>query len=480
MDSKPSPLHSIVTVAAVLASALAFFFGEGLHPIWWLVWLAPLPLLLIAPRLPLRTVLIVSCLAAGAGQLGLWPYFREAPILISLLAILVPGIVFALAVLLFRRRVLRERLLQAAIIFPSFWVTYEYLLAMFSPHSTAFNLGYTQMNFLPILQIASLTGIWGISFSLLLFPATLAALWTIPGQARQKKLLAAGAGVFLLAVLGFGEWRLHSPVTANSVKVALIASDLPQNTLPTTQEDSMRLLHDYANEVDKVSSQQPMAIVLPEKIGVIRESYLDSADSLLASSASHTHAVLVVGLIRRDPHGLWNEARVYLPEGGAPLTYEKHHMLPPFESQFTVGTSRTILHEPSGTWGITICKDMDFPQLSREYAREGTALLLVPAWDFDFDGWLHGRMAILRGVEDGFSIARAPRHGILTITDDRGRVLAERGTNSAPFATLVATIPVAHHVTLYSRWGDWFAWLCILLFLASLFLPRKAEPPAGQ
>jgi apolipoprotein N-acyltransferase len=153
-------------------------------------------------------------------------------------------------------------------------------------------------------------------------------------------------------------------------------------------------------------------------------------------------------------------------------------MLPPFESQFTVGTSRTILHEPSGTWGITICKDMDFPQLSREYAREGTALLLVPAWDFDFDGWLHGRMAILRGVEDGFSIARAPRHGILTISDDRGRVLAEQATATAPFVTLVATIPVTHHVTLYSRWGDWFAWVCTLLFLASLFLARRA--PAGQ
>ncbi|HYA62946.1 MAG TPA: hypothetical protein VED66_07060 [Candidatus Sulfotelmatobacter sp.] len=476
MDSKPSRLHPIVIAAAALASALALFFGKGLQPVWWLVWLAPLPLLLIAPRLSARTVFGVSCLAAAVGELNLWHYFREAPPLISLLVVLVPSALFALAVLLFRRCVLRGRLPQAAIIFPAFWITYEYLLAINSPHSTAFNLAYTQMNFLPILQIASVTGIWGISFCVLLFSATLAALWTIPGQAQQKKFLAVGVGVFLLAVFGFGEWRLHPQATANSVKVALIASDLPQNTLPTTQEDSMRLLHDYAIEVDKISSQQPLAIVLPEKIGVIRESYLDPADSLLASTASHAHAVLVVGLIRRDARGLWNEARVYLPEGGAPLTYEKHHMLPPFESQFTVGTSRTILHEPSGTWGITICKDMDFPQLSREYAREETALLLVPAWDFDFDGWLHGRMAILRGVEDGFSIARAPRHGILTISDDRGRVLAERSTNSAPFATLVATIPVTHHVTLYSRWGDWFAWLCILLFLASFFLARRPAP----
>jgi apolipoprotein N-acyltransferase len=99
-------------------------------------------------------------------------------------------------------------------------------------------------------------------------------------------------------------------------------------------------------------------------------------------------------------------------------------MLPPFESKFTVGNSRTTLQQPSGLWGVIICKDMDFPGLSREYGRDGVGLLLVPAWDFDADGWLHGRMAILRGVENSFSIARAPRHGILSVSDSRGRVLA--------------------------------------------------------
>ena len=79
----------------------------------------------------------------------------------------------------------------------------------------------------------------------------------------------------------------------------------------------------------------------------------------------------------------------------------------------------------------------------------------------------------MRGVENGFSIVRAPRHGILTITDDRGRVLGERATNSAPFATLVAAIAVTHHSTLYSKWGDWFAWLCIVIFLVALVLSRR-------
>ena len=152
-------------------------------------------------------------------------------------------------------------------------------------------------------------------------------------------------------------------------------------------------------------------------------------------------------------------------------------MLPPFESKFTVGNSQTTLQQPR--WGVTICKDMDFPGLSREYGRDGVGLLLVPAWDFDADGWLHGRMAILRGVEDGFSIARAPRHGILSVSDSRGRVLAERSTAAAPFSTILTQVPVNHEATLYSRAGDWFAWCCITLLLGLLVFARPRPTSAA-
>jgi apolipoprotein N-acyltransferase len=127
---------------------------------------------------------------------------------------------------------------------------------------------------------------------------------------------------------------------------------------------------------------------------------------------------------------------------------------------------------------MEICKDMDFPRLSRQYSQDGVGLLLVPAWDFVDDGWLHGRMAVLRGVESGFSIARSAKLGLLTATDDRGRILADRNTLAVPFATVIATIPVRHDATIYSRFGDWFAWLDIV-FLAGLMIvplsPRRLD-----
>jgi apolipoprotein N-acyltransferase len=108
---------------------------------------------------------------------------------------------------------------------------------------------------------------------------------------------------------------------------------------------------------------------------------------------------------------------------------------------------------------MQICKDMDFPALSRQYGARGVGLLLVPAWDFTLDGWLHGRMAVLRGVESGFTIVRAAKQGVLTVSDDRGRILAQQDAATVPFASLVATAPIRHDSTLYVRWGDWFAWL---------------------
>jgi apolipoprotein N-acyltransferase len=111
---------------------------------------------------------------------------------------------------------------------------------------------------------------------------------------------------------------------------------------------------------------------------------------------------------------------------------------------------------------------MDFTPLSRQYGEAGTSLLLVPAWDFVLDRWQHGHISIMRGVEDGFSIARAAKQGYLTVSDDRGRILAETQSDSAPFATLVADVPVVHDTTLYLLWGDWFAWLVLATFVFTL------------
>ncbi len=181
--------------------------------------------------------------------------------------------------------------------------------------------------------------------------------------------------------------------------------------------------------------------------------------------------MILVGLDRGTETRRSNEARLYSPDGTLAAVYDKHHLIPRFEDVDQPGTARTVITEPSGIWGIEICKDMDFPQLSRQYGADGVGLLLVPAWDFVLDGWLHGRMAIMRGVESGFTIARAAKQGELTVTDDRGRLLADWNQGGDRFVSISADAPVRHDSTLYVRWGDWFAWTdiaALALLLLSL------------
>ena len=464
-------------------SAGAWFFGTGLHPWWFLTWLAPLPVLLTARRLRAWPAFGVAFCAFALGGLNMWSYLRQVtPLSVTLLAVFGPAVLFAWFVLVHRSLVLRGRLLRAAFSLPILWTAFEFLNESNSPHSTWGNLAYSQMDCLPILQIASVTGIWAISFLVLLLPSAVAA-GLAPSAQSRRRTPAVTVTVVYAAVLGFGFWRLHTTPSTPRVTVGLVASDGQPTRFPASAP-TVSLIEAYAGQIPALAAQGAQAIVIPEKVGRITSTDLVSADAILGQAARANHVVIAAGF-QHMPN--LNEARVYSPEGQLIGTYEKHHMLPIFEGYLLPGTSRFLIDEPSGRWGVEICKDMDFPRLSRQYAREGAALLLVPAWDFVTDGWLHGRMAILRGVEDGFSIARAPKQGILTVTDDRGHVLAERSSGAAPFATLVASVPVRNQPTLYDRLGNWFPLLDLLvaaILLLSLLVvapdpdPREARHSA--
>jgi apolipoprotein N-acyltransferase len=475
-----TPRQLAIAIAAIFLSAVAFYFGTGLHPVWLLTWFAPIPVLLVAPRLSRPAAFAVAFLAWVGGGINVWNSYivvLQIPVLVAIVATALPALLFGFDVLLYRR-FLSSSAVRAAVVFPSFWVFCEFVSASFSPHGTFGNLGYTQMNFPPILQIASVTGIWGISFCLFLFAATLSVLLSYDVVLKERQRLGIAVGIVLAVILGFGYWRLDlMPSRGQTVMVGLVASDLRQNILTEKPDDTIRLMYEYAAQAQKLAAQGAQVVVVPEKISVVEDSNLAAVDTVFASTARQTGASIVIGVIHPTSSARWNEARLYSPAGTI-RTYEKHHMLPPFESDLTVGTSRTVWQEPSGVWGIEICKDMDFPRLSREYGNDDVGLLLVPAWDFGVDGWLHGRMAILRGVESGFSIARAPKQGLLTISDDRGRVIAEHDSATAPFTSLVVAVPVWHQTTLYTRFGNWFAWLNVAL-LALLFASRARSERRG-
>jgi apolipoprotein N-acyltransferase len=458
-------------VMAAVACAGLYYFGTGLHPVWYLTWFAPLPILLLASRAEPLVVRVAAFLAFAVGALNMWSYYHkvEVPLALKLVITIGPALIFLWAVMRFRTLALGGHLMRAVLLAPSLWVAYEYLAEFQSPHSTYGNLGYTQMDFPPALQIVAVTGIWGISFLLFLFPAAIAGIFTPGASWRQKKSVAVWAAAFFLIVLGASWYRLNTGPAGPQVKVGLVDMDATVSPMPRGIA-GLDLVKAYANEAPKLAQQGAEVIVIPEKVARLNDYEIQQADNILGAAAKTNHVTIVAGFLHLPN---LNEARIYSPDDRLETAYEKHHMLPAFESELLPGTTRVILERPSGKWGIEICKDMDFPRLSREYGRDGAGLMLVPAWDFVTDGWLHGRMAVLRGVESGFSIARAAKEGILTVSDDRGRVLGEQVTGATGFVSLVASVPVKNEPTIYARTGDWFAWTNMVLAAFLLFWPAR-------
>jgi apolipoprotein N-acyltransferase len=456
-----------VRLTCLAASAAMMWYGTGLHPVWWLTWIAPLPVLYAAARAKQASAFFMAFGAWAVGGLNMWQYLYGllgVPMRIAVLADLTPALVFAVAVLAWRGFVTRGALIRGPISFAVIWVCFEFALQKLSVNSTFGNMAYTQMDCLPVIQIAALAGVAGVSFVLFFIPGAAAAIAT--SGTKRDKLALAGITIALAAlVLGWGEVRLFSEPAGPTVTVGLIASDLQENLRPRDPEKIRATFEAYAVQAQSLIRQGARLIVIPEKTANVSGPSVDLIDQILGPAATGG-VTIAAGIERWTDAAKLNEIRFYGPEGKLQTTYEKHHMLPPFESYLLPGKTITALSEPSGKWGLEICKDMDFPALSREYGNSGAALLIVPAWDFDADGWYHGRMAMLRGVESGFSIARAPKQGVLTLSDDRGRVLAERESNSAPFATLIAAVPVHHDETLYDRWGDWFGWLNVAALVA--------------
>ncbi|SFW62280.1 nitrilase-related carbon-nitrogen hydrolase [Luteibacter sp. UNCMF366Tsu5.1] len=460
------PERSVVPVwiLATALTAIGWWFGSGTHPVWWITWLTPVPVLWLASRVRTRWAAASAFLAMATGSGNLWSYMHGhigLPFGVVVFAMLWPGVIFALCVLLHKRLLRRGRVVAAALAIPVTWVALAFFNSLISPHGTFFDIAYTQMDALAVIQLAAITGIWGIG-ALMLFVATAVALLSASqANARTRRALAGSALLLLVIVLGFGIWRLAAPSTSQA-RVGLIALDQTGKPVAIDSPEGQARRDRYLAALGRAADQGAQMAVLPEGIfaaGVSIPAFAEFAQR---------HGMIVdVGVNLQEDHGVErNTAMVFQPGAVSPAMHHKHHLIPGFEGRFTPGNTFQML---TGTprIGLAICKDMDFQDFSKAYGQGNAQLLLVPAWDFVEDGWLHSRMAIMRGVEGGFAVARAARSGRLTLSDDRGRVVAEASSEQDD-AERVGNLPLRETQTLYARWGNWFAWLDVVALLALL------------
>jgi len=443
-------------IFAALISGALLAQAYSLNPFWPLAWLAPIPLLIAA---------------MGASRLGAFAYGALAGVvsmaLIALYFMGIAGLVPVLIITLSKalawgaiasavRAAARAAPTWAAVfVFPALLAGIDTVTAATSPHGSAGALAYSQMDFIPFIQIASLGGAPAITFVVALFASMVAFLFV------KRAWVSALAPTFIIAgVLSYGVFRVPvvEPSTpsgpARTINATLIAGDQFEGV----PDDWRYVWNAYTPQIERAADEGRRIIILPEKIAHLEPGDRAAAIEQLAEIARRRDVMIVAGADDEPENARFNRAFVFTAAGWA--SYDKRHMIPELESHFALGAAHLIFEYEGVRYGVAICKDMDFADLGREYA--GVDVMLVPAWDFVDDAWLHSRMAILRGVESGYAIARSARNGMLTVSDAYGRVLqqAPSGPQTAYNVAMPTRGPGA---TIYARFGDVFGWLTVAL-----------------
>lgn len=332
-------------------------------------------------------------------------------------------------------------------LYPALSAGLDFIITLLSPHGSGGSLAYSQMDFLPLVQTASFGGVVMITFVLSMF-ATLLALVLIY---RKVGLLV----VWAISIVPFFIRPAESSHAETPLRVGLMTTDQFEGG-----ERSWQVIwEEYKKSILASENENLDIVLLPEKLFPISEEDMLSLKQEVQNLAREFDLAIVMGVDESSAQADYNRAYFISAEGIQ--TYDKIHMIPGYESHFEIGKDPLVIDYRGKRIGIAICKDLDFPQTIRTYGESEVDLMLVPAWDFYEDDWFHSRMAVLRGVENGFTVVRSARRGFLTVSDSQGRILEEERSQKSGMVVLLTEVNSDHTQTVYSRYGDFFAWICL-------------------
>lgn len=478
---KTPPLSYIKVeiIATILISALCWYISNGLNgDFWYLLWVAPIPVLLISFKTNYKTTFIVSFFAYLIGRLSWLSYLVSIITVVpTIILIVLLSIFFAIVIIVTKKIYIKTNPKYAIFIFPIFFTTFEWVLIKFSPDGTAASIAYSQSDLLALVQIASVTGILGITFIVTFIPSVLALSWHHYKETNKLLSTTIPSFIFIVLVFLFGIVRISSSPEKNSTTVGLVV--LNENTHSINSVDfqnEIQHIKNYAQEITELAKQGARLVVLPERAININEDIDTISINILSETAKQHHITIVTGYTNFKKGRVRNASLVIDTSGKIVLDYDKVHLVKVLEDRFTSGSEIGLFKFNDLQAGTAICKDLDFPEYVRKYGTNKAIFLCIPAWDFVKDDWLHSRMAILRGVENGFSEIRTARQGRLTISDYYGKVNAEANSSMGQKNTLIGQVSLIRINTIYAQYGDWFGITIIItaiLFVLLSNLPRK-------
>lgn len=465
--------------AAIFLSGLAYYFTTGFYATWWLAWFSPIPLLLYGFRYSLKNTLIVAFFAGLIGNANTFYYLSTfLPIKLQIMGCLSGAI--SLCLLFGLSRLLMRHVLPCLMIFvfPVLSVLFEFITSLSSSGALA-SYSYSQMGFLPAIQMAVITGYYGVTFVLALFASSLSVAIYYRQSIRPYIASLIFALILIIACLSFGYYRVATWQPVASLKVAMLAD--PENIGDLMRKDRVNafaISRMYANSIQHLKARGISLIVLPEKNIKVTRTTRGLVQLQFSAMAKMAQAYLVVGIDDVGDKPKRNIAWVFNPSGRLLDTYDKEHMLPGPESGYRIGGDLLVFNVRGYKVGVIICKDADFVSPAIRYSQQGINLLVVPALDFNIDAWLHSRPAMMRAVEGNYSLVRVAQWGLLLSTTPVGRVLAYLHTNDQASSVLIRHVPLGRGRSVFSQEPTWFVWLMLaifLLLLVSVFFKRRAH-----
>jgi apolipoprotein N-acyltransferase len=365
-------------------------------------------------------------------------------------------------------------------------------------------LGYSQHAFLPVIQVASVTAVYGVSF-ILAASSALLAYAVLEARPRRRGAALGGLAALVAATLGGGAWAMSRPVAETGrIVVGLVQGGIRQED-KWVKENALDNVDRHVELTAEAARRGARLVVWPESA----VPFLYDRDAGLAALLQETVRAHGVHLFfGNDDLELGSgERRIYVgakllsPEGRLTSRYRKIHLVPfgeyvPLKGVFTFGGrfAAKLVQEVSdfspGTDAATgivdghriggyVCYEAIFPGLVRRFPAEGAELLV----NITNDAWYgttsaphqHLAMAAFRAVENGRYMVRAANTGITAVVDPRGRVLEP--TRLFERAVLVREVPFVAETTFYTRHGDVFARACAAIALAlvagSFTAPRR-------
>jgi len=393
---------------------------------------------------------------------------------------------------------------------PALWVVLEYLRGrLLSGFGWAF-LGYSQYLNLPAIQICDITGVWGVSFLLILSNVVIYTLISRRLSFREKLKKSRYAIFCIVIVLVYGFYKINqTPNSASGdlLKISVIQGNIPQEMKWDNRNNSL-IMERYFNLTAKAVKEKPGLIIWPEAaLPVVLEEdpvYFDKA----LYFTQKTGIPLLLGAVTYRDNLYYNSALLVSQEGKSVKRYDKIHLVPfgeyiPLRKFFSfletivpigdisAGKEYTLFRvprlqaHPSALFSVLICFEDLFPELSRRFVGAGAAFLVNitnDAWFSDTPSpYQHLSSSVFRAVENRVFIVRSANTGVSGFISPRGEIIAlvkdRQGKNT--FVQGVLTRQIYGHkgaLSLYTRYGDFFILVCLCFILSgTILIFRRGE-----